>query len=290
MTLKDLDPLYFSDESWEVRLKDWLVQRAPSQTFISADAHAVQTFSQRPDIGLRMAVNMPPYGLLRFLREGRYRNGYELKVRIGSSKGRPSDTRRAVDDALFPSSGPWAGPPPAEHYFGAAVLGGSGVRYYGEYCVVLKAVADDTRVLDRNSYDATFPPLAGLASIGEIMGRLRGLWKPDIVAMVKLKILPELGVVPRRTTAGTASDALLHDESFVEVHKHGTFGPGDVHEVRESAADASVETDLAGRRQRGRLRTVEESIWLARRHLVDRALAAHDIRTRIIVTAGRTPR
>jgi len=286
MTLQDLDPLYFSDKPWADRLKDWLAQRASSQTFISADAHAVEAISQRPDIGLRMAVNMPPHALLRFLHEGRYKNGYELPARAGSGKGSTSDTRREVDAALFPSSSP----PPAEHYFGAAVLGGSGVRYYGEYCVVLKVVADDTQVLDRNSYDAKFPPLVGLESIGNIMDRLRGRWRRDVVPMVKLKILPELGVAPRLTTAGTASEALLHDESFVEVHKHGTFGPGDVHEVRESAADASVETDLAGRRQRGRLRTVEESIWLARRHLVDRALAAHDIRTRIIVTAGRTPR
>ena len=286
MTLRDLDPLYFSDKPWADRLKDWLLQRAPSQTFIGADAHAVEAISQRPDIGLRMAVNMPPHALLRFLHERRYRNAYERKARAGSNKGGPSDTRREVDEALFPASGP----SPSEHYFGAAVLGGSGVRYYGEYCVVLKVVADDTQVLDRNSYDAKFPPLAGLESIDKIMDRLRGRWRQDVVPMVKLKILPELGAAPRLTTAGTASEALLHDESFVEIHKRGTFGPNDVHEVRESAADASVEADLVGRRQRGQPRSPEESVWLARRHLVDRALAAHDIRARIIVTTGRTPR
>lgn len=157
------------------------------------------------------------------------------------------------------------------------MLGGSGVRYYGDYCVVLKEdktiVPDDTQVLDRNSYDAVFSPLNAVdEQLAEIMKRLRGHWGSDLVPMAKLKILPELGASPRLATAGSVSEMLLHDESFVEVHKHGTFGPSQVHEVRESAADAAVEADLKGRRERGHTLSSEESLWLYRRHAVDRAL------------------
>ena len=36
-----------------------------------------------------------------------------------------------MDGALFPAPSR-----PDEHYFGAAVLGGAGVRYYGDYCTI----------------------------------------------------------------------------------------------------------------------------------------------------------
>jgi hypothetical protein len=288
--LQKLDRLYFSQKPWAERLEAWLRKHASARTFIGADAQAVEVISKRRDLGLRMSVNIPPHALLLFFNDGRYKNGYELKPRAGSGEGGPSATRRRVDAALFPGSDR----PPAKHYFGAVVLGGSGVRYYGEYCVVLKetqkVIPDDTQVLDRNSYDAIFAPLAGLEPLDKIMERLRGRWGRDLVPMVKLKILPELGAAPRLTTAATASETLLHDESFVEVHKYGTFRPGDVHEVRESAADAAVETDLVRRRARGQPHVPEESIWLARRHRVDQALAAYGIKARIIVTTGRTPR
>ena len=112
------------------------------------------------------------------------------------------------------------------------MLGGTGVRYYGEYCVVLKedphVVPDDTLVLDRNSYDVMFEPLKGCGPVDGIVKRLRGQWDDGLVAMVKMRILPALGAAPRLATSGTASDVLLHDENFVEVHKQGTFGPGAV--------------------------------------------------------------
>ena len=287
-SLEDLDPVYFSDLGWTHRLGDWLATRSEGRSFLSANADAVELIAQRRDLGLRMAVNIPAYALLCFLRESRYRNAYERPPDAGKKSG-PSPTRREVDAALFP-------PParPEEHYFGAAVLGGTGVRYYGEYCLVLKedeaVLPEDTQVLDRNSYDAKFPPLAGLAGLAEIFKKLRGQWGEDVLAMVKLKILPELGEALRLATSATASELLLHDESFVEVHKRGTFGPADVHEVRESPADASVEADLTGRRQRGEPLASEESIWLARRHRLARALGRLGLRTRIIVTTGRMPR
>ena len=108
--------------------------------------------------------------------------------------------------------------------------------------------------------------------------------------MVKMKILPALGITPRLATAGVASEALLYDESFDEVHKHGSFTPSDIHEIREAAADAAVEADIVGRRERGHPLSVEEIIWVQRRHEADRKLASLGLRSRIVVSAGRTPR
>lgn len=287
--LLDLDPIYFAAEPWNQRLTHWLGKHLSDRTFLPANAEAVDDIAKRRDLGLRMAVNIPAYALLLFLRQGRYKNAYERPPQIGQ-KAKPSETRRKVDKALFPEA------PQAEgRYFGAAVLGGTGVRYYGDYCVVLKeektVVPDDTQVLDRNSYDVAFSPLKDLdETLDEVVERLRGRWGADLVPIAKLKILPELGVSPRLATAGAASEMLLHDESFVEIHKSGTFGPAQVHEVRESAADAAVESDLTGRRDRGHALSTEETLWLYRRHAVDRALAARGIRARIIVTSGRTPR
>jgi len=288
-TLLELDPVYFADEPWSKRLTRWLNNHLIERTFLGANSEAVDDIAKRRDLGLRMAVNIPAHALLLFLREGAYKNAYEREPQIGENAG-PSETRRKVDAALFP-----APPSPHDRYFGAAVLGGTGVRYYGDYCIVLKEdktiVPDDTQVLDRNSYDTLFSPLNRVNEpLATIVTRLSGQWATDLVPMVKLKILPELGVSPRLATAGVVSEMLLHDESFVEVHKNGTFGPAQLHEVRESAADAAVEADLTGRRERGHSLSTEEMLWVCRRHAVDRALAKHGIRARILVTSGRTPR
>lgn len=286
MALADLDDVYFADMPWAQRLERWLRGHLNDDQFLSANSEAVGVIARRRDLGLRMGVNIPAHQLLLFLRDGRYKNGYEIEPEAGE-RGGPSTTRQQVDGALFP-----APKTPKEHYFGAAVLGGSGVRYYGDYCIVLKeadsVIPNDTQVMDRNSYDAMFPPLGDHAPIQEIVERLKGEWRDDLLPMAKLKILPGLAESRRLTTAGVASEILLHDESFVEVHKRGSFGPGDVHEIRESAADAAVESDLARRSSGGQTLSPEESLWLTRRREVDQALAKLGMRTRIIVSSGRT--
>lgn len=287
--LEDLDSVYFSTRRWANRLTAYLERHSTQNAFLSANSDAVEVIARRRDLGLRMGVNMPAHALLLFLRDQRYKNAYERRPEAGS-QGASSDTRRRVDAALFP-------PPkrPQDHYFGAALLGGTGVRYYGDYCVVLKeqatVIPDNTQVLDRNSYDAVFSPLSNVEeALPTVIQRLRGEWADDLLPIAKLKVLTGLADAPRLATAGTASEALLHDESFVEVHKPGSFGPDDVHEVRESPADAAVEADLAARRARGQILSPEEDIWLTRRLEVDREMAARGLRARIVVTTGRTPR
>lgn len=286
--LVDLDPIYFAVGSWTSRFTNWLQQHSKADTFADANATAVDVISARRDLGLRMAVNIPAHALLLFLRDKRYKNAYERSAEAGDPSS-PSPTRQIVDDALFP-----APLQPRDYYFGATVLGGTGVRYYGDYCIVMKedsqTIPEDTQVLDRNSYDMVFAPLKDREPLPDIARRLRGQWAQDLLAMVKMKILPALGVAPRLATAGVASETLLHDESFVEVHKLWSFGPSDVHEIREAAADAAVEADIEGRRERGHPLSPEEIIWVQRRHEVDRELAAIGLRARIIVSAGRTPR
>ena len=124
-SLEDLDPIYFANDPWAQRLTLWLQARADERTFLSADAEAVEFIARRRDLGLRMAVNIPAYALLLFLRDGRYKNAYERPPDAGTAAP-PSETRQQVDAALFPAPAD-----PAQHYFGAAVLGGTGVRYYG---------------------------------------------------------------------------------------------------------------------------------------------------------------
>ena len=286
--LVDLDSIYFAVESWTSRFNKWIREQSRTDPFAEANSAAVDVIARRRDLGLRMAINVPAHGLLLFLRDARYKNAYERVSDAGDTAG-PSATRRKVDGALFP-----APLEPREHYFGAAMLGGTGVRYYGDYCIVLKEdpaiIPDETQVLDRNSYDMVFAPLDGCEPLFAIVERLRGKWSTDLLAIAKMKILPALGISPRLATAGVASETLLHDESFIEVHKHGSFTPSDVHEVREGAADAAVEADIMGRRQRGQPPSVEEMIWVHRRHRADRALASLGVRARIVVTAGRTPR
>jgi hypothetical protein len=286
--LVDLDPIYFAVDSWTSRFNNWIQGHSKTDQFAIANAAAVDVISRRRDLGLRMAVNIPAHGLLLFLRDRHYKNAYE-RVADAGDQAAPSATRRGVDDALFP-----APLKPRDHYFGATVLGGTGVRYYGDYCIVLKEdsaiIPDQTQVIDRNSYDMMFAPLVGREPLPVIAQRLRGGWATDLLAIVKMKILPALGITPRLATAGVASETLLHDESFVEVHKHGSFTPSDVHEVREAAADAAVEADIVGRRERGHLLSVEEIIWVQRRHQADLKLASLGLRARIVVSAGRTPR
>jgi hypothetical protein len=283
--LEDLDEVYFAKQPWQTRLDTWLKGDPDDRPFVRANSEAVASIAQRADLGLRMGVNIPACALQSFLRDGRYKNAYERQAEAGPG-GPPSNTRVTVDGALFPAPSR-----PRDYYFGAAVLAGAGVRYYGEYCLVLDTksgpIPPDTQVIDRNSYDIVFPPLAGRAKPAEIAARLRGTWGGDLLPMVKLKVLPALDRERRLSTAGTASELLLHDESFVEVHKRGAFGPGNVHEVRETAADAAVEADLASRSLRGYGLTVEETIWLTRRREVDDELAAAGLRTRIVVTSGR---
>lgn len=278
---KNLEPVYFGKANWSVRLDEWLRERSPEyEAFHHANASHIAQSILEGEAALRMVVNIPPDALLGFLRVGRYQNAYERKVAIGLSPNNVNERRRRVDQLLFESEA-------GRYYFGALALGGCGVRFYGEYCMVLREVAPETRLMDRNSWDIEFEPL-NRCDPKEVVRFLKGQWGSDATHIAKLKVLPQLMERVRLTTTGTVSEALLNDESFVEVHKKDSFVPKDLYEIREPTTGPSVEAQLRYRCDQGQHLSVEEAIWLHRRSYLNRELANNRIRPRIVETSGRS--
>lgn len=285
------DPIYFRDASWAERVRLW-VEAHLDAGFAAGNVEVVEQVLADADTGLRMVVNITADALLGVLREGRYRNLYEDPV-IGETPKEPTENRRKVDDT-FSLTG--------NHYFGAAALGGAGVRFYGEYCMVIKLervspsaasrVPDgptipDTRLLDRDSYDILLEPLKALELSKRQVERLTGTWDGDLLHMALLRVLPEIGHDMRLATSGTISESVLRDQEFIEVHLEGSFGPTDLEEVRESPDDAALELAIAERARHGLFTTMVDREWARRRAVVARELDAHRIRHRVVTLHGR---
>jgi hypothetical protein len=275
-----LDPTYFSTDPWRQRVADWL-SRSSGNPFLDDNVELVRQIMEHSESGLRMVVNISAMALLSFLAEGRYRNLYERPI-IGGSRKTPSPERRQVDSLLGFRN-------PSGYYFGAVALGGTGVRFYGEYCLVLNpgAVEDTTQILDRDSYDLLLPPLSVQASMPAIVDMLRGTWKADAVDMLTLKLLPELADSNRLITTGTVSEMILYDQDFVEIHKQGDITPTSLEEVRQSPDEIAIEARIQGRGAAGFAPTAVELLWLERRDKVVRALERDGVRSRIVTLHGR---
>jgi hypothetical protein len=114
-----------------------------------------------PKLGARASFNIPAVQLPAFCAESEtrrrspggsaikpYKNGYDLgKYHVGEdSRQEPPKTREIFDRAL-----PLARGDASDVYFGAVEINGSGVRFYGDICLVLRptAVPPDTVVLER---------------------------------------------------------------------------------------------------------------------------------------------
>ena len=207
---------------------------------------------------------------------------YEKPIIGGVAPG-PTATRVEVDSKL--------GIDGERTYFGAVALGGAGVRYYGEYCMVLRLdrVSESTRLFDRDSYDILLPPLADALKEGKLIDRLRGTWGADLFAMVLMKVLPEVIHLRRLVTTGTVSEAVLKDQEFIEVHLEldESFSPFDVEEVRESPDEVAIEARLRGREDTDLFLSAVEDEWLRRREAVARTLDAKGVRTRVVTMHGR---
>ena len=277
-----LDPAYFNPAVWQARVSAWLSNSANSDAFIDGNVRLVRQIMEHPESGLRVVVNISAHALLSFLAERRYRNLYESPV-IGGQRRTPSPERLQVDQLL--GLGANAG----EYYFGAVALGGTGVRFYGEYCMVLKdaAVDGNTQILDRDSYDLLLPPLSDQPSTPALVALIRGNWRSDVVDMLTLKLLPELRGTNRLITTGTVSEMILHDQEFVEVHKHGGIYPDSIEEIRQSPDEAAMEARIRARGQDGLPPSAVELRWLHRRDEVVRALEAEGIHYRMVTLHGR---
>lgn len=228
-----------------------------------------------------MVVNIPADALLGLLKNNLYLNAYDEPV-IGGKPRKPSETRKTVDA--------WLGlDDPRNYFFGAVSIGGTGVRFYGEYCMGLKSVADDTRIFDRNSYDLTQPPFSD-GDAKSYVPMLRGEWKTDIVHMLTMKLLPELRDRQWLITLGSVSDANLHDEEFVEVQRKGRFGIAEIEEVRQSPEDEALHTHILTSYEDGDAPSLEEMLWIARRNLVRQQLTKAGVPLRVVVSSGKGDR
>jgi hypothetical protein len=239
--------------------------------------------------GVRVVYNMANAHLPRVLEHG-YRNCYRRDQRnIGDV--RPVSSRRTgVDKEIA------AGISPSVDYkdihYGAVELNGTGMRYYGDICVVLKTTEfdDDTVVLHRNSYDLTRSPMADRIALGTpvqvlidgIAGR-----RPDVASMLVCKVIRDPLADERLLTVGHIAASLLHDEDYFEVVRLSHFACAHIEEIRVSAADTTLELSIDDRQRQGATPSLAELIWRYRREQACKAAAAHGIPYRVVTSDGR---
>jgi hypothetical protein len=257
-----------------------------------------------PEAGARMVVNISSAHVPAFCDASRkgdlkpYKNAYDLaKYRIGES---PPDeklkSREIVDRAL----------PLNDHdvahnvYFGAIELNGVGIRFYGDVCLVLRrdSLADDTVILDRNSYDLIRAPIRDRVdqqpqskqaqARKDEASKLWGSWRKDVGVMAALKTLQVLGLRTRRCTTGQISEAVRDDEDYMEVLKIRSFGTKQLQEARLSAAEAAHDALTGDRFLSGPAPRMEALMWRNRRRRAEEELRHNGVRVRVVTTSGRT--
>jgi hypothetical protein len=287
------DPIYFSAASWDDRVEQWIASAA-GQEFADDNARVVRQVISDPDSGLVVIVNIGTCALLKLLPDGRYLNLYERPA-VGGKRKQVSQERIDVDQAMG-INGP-------DVYFAALALGGSGIRFYGEYCLVLTLdkIDSDPQMFDRDSYDVLQPPFTELPNPQVLIQCLIGRWDQDRYAMTMMKVLPGLDHQHGLVTTGTVSEAVLKDQEYIELHLHpardsadvnrpgvqGGFGRGDIEELRESPDEVAVATRLRERSDDGLLLTEVEYEWLQRRENVTRTVAATHLPARVVTQHGR---
>jgi hypothetical protein len=278
---RSFDPPYFDDAPWSERVQAWIA--LVKATFSDGNLRVVTAAIGDHDSGLRAVVNIGVTALLSMVTNGRYLNLYERPV-IGGQPRKPSLERREVDRAMGIQGG--------NTYFAAVALGGAGVRYYGEYCMVLdlSGIDTDPSLFDRDSYDILVSPIAE-ADRDNLVRQLKGSWANDVRDMVLMKVLPEVIHDRQLVTTGTVSDLILKDQEFIEVHlrpgQDRSFGASEVEELRESPDEVAVATRLAEREAAGERLSEVDYRWLTDREIVARAVRQAGIRSRVVTQHGR---
>lgn len=301
---------------WSARSRDLVEQSSAGDAqlaaFLDANIESVRQVVEGLDrggadpgagAGARMVVNISCKHVPAFCELSRsgdpkpYKNAYDLN--------RVAPERRWVDAVIRAVTGI----DPEDVYFAATEISGTGVRFYGDFTLVLKHSVDpatgadawsDVQLLDRDSYDLLFEPLrsrietAALASgrsyedvAAEELEALHGQWGRDLPDIVWGKVLPNLPVGRRRWTTGQIAAHVLEDEDYIEVLRNTSFAAGDVHEVRLGAPDAAAEADIADREANGEAPSIHELEWRQQRREAKRALAALGVPVRVVTTAGR---
>jgi hypothetical protein len=256
----------------------------------------------KPDIdssaGAHVVFNIAAVHVPSFCRPGAnekpYKNTYDLaaEARLGGTPAKgPSALRTLVDELI-------------EHctqlssdnlYFAAVEVNGSGIRFYGDICLVLKSASVDanTTVLNSNSYDLIRPPSTPAGAGPDVLGlrnqlsEMIGKWSNDLGNMGVLKAFDALPHTNRRLTTGTISGSILDDEDYLEVLKVGTFSARDLQESRVSASDTAAEMQIGERTRLGPCPSIGELQWRKQRLAANRALNAEDVAMRVVTTNGR---
>ncbi|AMP36996.1 hypothetical protein [Ralstonia solanacearum] len=219
-----------------------------------------------------------------------YLNAYDLAEarRVGGKPKRVSQRRQMVDDAVSKITKV----PKEDMYFGAVEMSGSGVRFYGDYCLVLKVAHDKECVLDRNSFDIARPPLAPngplcVKRMERAVDSISGTWGADLGHMLVVKAFQSVPVSSRRLTLGQVSTVVLNDEDYVEVVRNGSFNASDVDEVRTSATESARQSAIGDRASRGPIPTLAEMLWRERRLEAEVALEKMNLKVRVVTAPGR---
>lgn len=252
-----------------------------------------------PALGARAVANIAAVHVPAFCKD-RYKNAYDLgKVepldpgQFGSGPpGQGVPLRALVDSVLSDLTKA----PEEDTYFLAMEVNGTGIRFYGDICLVLRsdATAAATVVLDRNSYDLARPPLAPTGTpptvfaMSNAVADLWGRWKdhsPDMAVLKTFALRPD---AIRRFTTGQISEAILQDEDYLEVLRIGSFDHGDLQEARVSAPDAAAEAQIGEQLRTGPCPSLAELQWRKHRKQAVCALAGKRIATRVVTTEGRT--
>jgi hypothetical protein len=243
------------------------------------------------ELGVRMAVNISATYVGQFCQEG-YKNAYDLgkvqplapgqKNRLGQDKHVPR--RTIVDQALTIATHCRE----SEIYFGAVELNGTGIRFYGDLCLVLNATAlkPDTVVLECNSYDLIRPPNS-LFDLSVRVPQSATTWSTELHCLAALKTMATRSITQRPLTVGQISECILEDEDYLEILKVGSFTVAEVQETRSAAADAAAENAIEERLRLGACPSVAELEWRKHRRAANRALASHRVRVRIVTSNGR---
>jgi hypothetical protein len=263
---------------WSRACDNWLSQQ--EDPFAHDNANKLRAVLSDRETGARMVVNIGSYALLRLLQPGgEYRNAYDL-VAVGARRAVP-DERALVDDLIAPR-----GVKGSDLYFGAVGLETAGVRFYGEYCLVLKPTANDMQIFERDSYELVFPPLNASKQPSELAKALRGRWQKDLVPMAVLKTRELIEPAGRLVTEGRFRETLLRGEEFIEAHREGPFGIGDLEKVHQSPSDIALESRIERAYTSGVLPSLEELVWQSRRARIDVKLCRQGVPTRVVGQEG----
>jgi hypothetical protein len=290
---------------WQERLRSregLLTQQGADKYYLAANIKTIQAVLSVGDSGatrsgLCLVYNMSSADIPAFVLASRksdekkpYKNAYDMAdIGLGVRGPGVSLTRKRVDDALPVQPG-------SDIYFGAVELNGPGMRFYGDFCLVLKRVdQNELTVLDRDSYFLEYPPVSdrirrALSPHNERKMEAKsmsGKWNPDLNSIVTIKVLGGHLPPDRILTTDRISDAVLSDEDYIEVLRQKSFGTCDLLENRVNAADAALETLIGDNLASRRCPTFQELLWRKRRRDAVTFLRAEGIPTRVITTTGR---